>query len=152
MRLYLIRHGDSEHSRRGIIACMSGCPGLTAAGYAQAEALAVRLRTTGELGDCRVLLSSPARRARQTADVLKSALPVATIEEDASLCELYPGEADGLPQHVYEARYGAFDPVAFPNQPFAPGGESLSVGQPIPPFHSCQARPTRLCGCPACGG
>ncbi len=124
MRLILIRHAESEHSRSGIIAGTGGCTGLTPRGIVQAEALAERLRTTGELGDCHVLLSSPVRRARQTADIVLRALPVSAVEEDSDLCELHPGAADGLPKEVYEDRYGVFDLTSYPNRPFAPDGES----------------------------
>lgn len=127
MRLILIRHGDSEHSRRGIIAGMSGCLGLTSAGYAQAQALGNRLKTTKEIEECDVLLSSPVLRARQTAEVLQPALLMDAVEEDADLCELLPGDADGLSREIYESRFGTFDLTAFLERPFAPGGESWAV-------------------------
>lgn len=124
MRLVLIRHGESKHSIRGVIGWRVGCAGLTERGFRQAEALANRLRTTGELSDCAALLCSPVPRARQTAEVLASALPVQTIEEDCDLCELHPGEADGLTWEDYRTRYGVFDLTSSPSRPFAPGGES----------------------------
>lgn len=126
MRLVLIRHAESRHSLRGVIGGPAGCSGLTERGVEQARALADRLRATGELSDCRALLCSPWPRARQTADILAGALPVGSIEEAAELCELHPGDADGLAWEEYRARYGAFDPQAFPDRPFAPGGESWS--------------------------
>jgi broad specificity phosphatase PhoE len=126
MRLILIRHGESEHSLSGIIAGGSGCTGLTERGVRQVRALGDRLSDTGELSDCAALLSSPWKRARQTAEILKNALSVKLIEEDPSLCELHPGEADGLSREDYRARYGAFDLQAFPDRPFALGGESWS--------------------------
>jgi len=124
VRLVLICHGESEHLSRGLVACNAGCTGLTDCGFAQARALAERLRASGELGDCAELLSSPVLRARQTAAVLADVLPVAAVEEDCGLCELHPGDADGLPREDYGARYGAFDLPAFPDRPFGPGGES----------------------------
>jgi broad specificity phosphatase PhoE len=124
VRLVLIRHGESEHLSRELVACNAGCTGLTERGFAQARALAERLRASGELGDCAALLSSPVLRARQTAAVLADVLPVAAVEEDCGLCELHPGEADGLTREDYRARSGAFDLPAFPDRPFAPGGES----------------------------
>src|SRR5438045_773143 len=96
VRLVLIRHADSEHSARQVIAGMNGCTGLTERGVAQVHALADRLRATGELGDCSALLCSPVLRARQTAQVLAGVLPVGVIEEDCDLCEVHPGDADGL--------------------------------------------------------
>jgi broad specificity phosphatase PhoE len=127
MRLVLIRHGESEHTFRGIIADVSGCTGLTEQGTNQVQSLADRLRATGELNDCRALLSSPVPRARQTAAILASALPIAPIEEDDNLCEVRPADADGLSWEAYRARYGTFDLPTCPSRPFAPGGESWSA-------------------------
>src|SRR5262249_4496072 len=70
MRLMLIRHGEFEHGVRQLIAGERRCPGLTPYGFTQAQILAGRFRSTGEAQDCQVLLSSPVRRARQTAEVL----------------------------------------------------------------------------------
>lgn len=124
MRLVLVRHGASEHSRRGIIADVHGCAGLTAEGVTQAQRLARRLWATSELDGCAALLSSPVSRARQTAEILAGVLPTRDVVEDQALCELRPGAADGLAWADYRARYGAFDLLAFPDRPFAPGGES----------------------------
>lgn len=126
MKLILIRHAESEHARQGLIADVLGCRGLTVQGVQQAEQLAMRLRTTGEANDCSVLLSSPVPRARQTAQILQSALPVEGIHEASDLCEIRPDAAGGLSNAAYQARFGAFDPVAEPQRPFAPGGESWS--------------------------
>lgn len=124
MRLVLIRHGESEHGRRDVIAGVAGCTGLTERGIEQARVLAARLRATGELSGCAALLCSPVLRARQTAEVLVPALSAGAIERDRDLCELHPGVADGLTWEEYRARYDVFDPLAFPTRPFAPGGES----------------------------
>ena len=96
MRLILIRHGESEHSLRGMIAGYASCPGLTARGLQQAQLLADRLRATGEVSDCVTLLSSTVLRALQTAEVLGRALHLGPIKQDCDLCELHPGAADGL--------------------------------------------------------
>lgn len=109
-----------------MIAAESGCPGLTERGVAQAQRLANRLATTGELSDCAVLLTSPVSRARQTAEILAPVLPGRTIETDSDLCELHPGVADGLSREEYRSRYDAFDLPADPDRPFAPGAESWS--------------------------
>jgi probable phosphoglycerate mutase len=86
--------------------------------------LADKLRVTGELQDCHALLCSPVRRAYQTAEILAGALPVGAVEHDCGLCEVHPGEADGLSWADYRARYGEFDLVTSPTHPFSPGGES----------------------------
>jgi len=124
MRLLLIRHGESGHSLRGMIAGQASCPGLTARGFEQARRLAERLRATGEAGNCIALLSSTVLRARQTAEVLGIELGISLVEQDCDLCELHPGDADGLSWDVYREMYGAFDLIEEPNRPFAPGAES----------------------------
>ena len=123
MRLILIRHAESRHTIEKIIAVHSACPGLTEAGFAQARALAQRLKTTRELGDSPILLCSPALRARQTADIIASALGLQPTEDDR-LIEMHTGEAEGLTGTEYQARYGSFSPPAEPTRPFAPGGEN----------------------------
>jgi len=124
MRLLLIRHGASHHSTAGLIAMPRGCTGLTDAGVAQVDALARRLATTGELADCAALLASPVRRARETADLLLPALTVGAVMTEPGLMEPLPGAADGLTLADARATYGDGDPVAVPDRPFAPGGET----------------------------
>jgi broad specificity phosphatase PhoE len=124
MRLVLIRHAESEHAVNNIVGGPRGCRGVTPRGREQAGRLADRLRRTGELADCAVLLTSPWPRARQTAEILRPALPATAVTEDPNLCELLPGQADGLTWDAYRAQYGMFDLPAEPERPFAPGGES----------------------------
>src|SRR5215212_5746086 len=124
MRLLLIRHGESEHSQRGMIAGYASCPGLTARGFQQAKLLADRLRITAEADDCAALLSSTVLRTRQTAEVLGRELPLGPISQDCDLCELHPGAADGLLWAAYREMYGSFDLIAEPDRSFAPGAES----------------------------
>ncbi len=126
MRLILIRHAESKHVQLGVITGWNLCPGLTENGFHQAQRLSENLRKSGELRDCAALLSSPLARARQTAEAILPALPVATIEQSTDLCEQNPGEAEGLTREAYHERYPDFDQTAFPDpdRPFAPGGES----------------------------
>ena len=124
MRLLLIRHGESEHSLRGMIAGHASCPGLTARGFQQSKLLADRLRATGEASDCVTLLSSTVLRARQTAEVLGRELHLGPIEQDCALCELHPGAADGLSWAAYREMYGTFDLIQEPDRPFAADAES----------------------------
>jgi probable phosphoglycerate mutase len=124
MPLILVRHAESIHSQQGIIADVSGCSGLTHYGFEQAQLLANRLRTTGELNDCQTLLASPVLRAQQTAQVLLEVVPAKIVEQDHALCELHPGEADGLSWQEYREKFEEFDLIGSPKRPFAPQGES----------------------------
>jgi probable phosphoglycerate mutase len=119
MRLLLIRHAESVHSQLGLVAGERGCLGLTQRGQEQARALRWRL----EFSQADVLLSSTMPRASETARLLAPAVP-AGLRFDRNLCELHPGEGDGLTVAEFTARYGSADPQARPDQPLSPGGES----------------------------
>ncbi|BCB77287.1 histidine phosphatase family protein [Phytohabitans flavus] len=121
MRLLLIRHGESEHGRRGLVAGPRGCPGLTQRGREQARAL--RRRFAEEEFTADVLLSSATPRAQETARILAPSVYAQDVLVDCDLCELHPGEGDGLPIAEFAARYGSFDVQAEPNRVVAPGGE-----------------------------
>jgi broad specificity phosphatase PhoE len=124
VRLVLVRHGESDHALRDVIAGQQSCRGLSERGLKQAELLAHRFTTTDEVSECQALLCSPVLRARQTAEVLAGALPAGPNEEDCDLCELHPGAADGLSWEAYRATYGARNLLTSPTRPFAPGAES----------------------------
>ena len=51
-------------------------------------------------------------------------MPVTAVTEEAVLCELLPGQTDGLTWDAYRAQFGEFDLVAEPERPFSPGGEN----------------------------
>lgn len=121
MRLILIRHGESLHSQRGLVAGPLGCPGLTDTGIEQATTLGRRMAADGARVD--VLLSSTTLRARQTAELLSSSVG-SPVQADCDLCEPHPGEGDGLPATEFARRYGSFDPPAEPDRALSPGGES----------------------------
>jgi probable phosphoglycerate mutase len=123
MRLILVRHGDSDHSKDGRILRPSECPGLTPRGFAQVERLAQRLQSSHELGQCDVLLASPYTRARQTAEGLSAVLKRPVVIDD-DLQEQRWGEAEGLTRDEYRQRYQAFSAFAQPDRLLAPGGES----------------------------
>ena len=124
MRLVLVRHGESHHSRDGVIAELTGCGGLTEQGVKQVSLLASRLSSTGEGRGVHSLLSSPVLRARETAQILADALAIGPVVGDRGLCELHPGLADGLSWDAYSTTFGDFDLMADPQRPFAPNGES----------------------------
>lgn len=125
-RLVLIRHGAALCHVRQVVGGPLGCTGLSEEGFAQAEALRRRLEDTGELARAGALYSSVLPRARQTAHAIRPAVGGGELEvtEDCALCELHPGEADGLTWEQFRARYGEPDWDADPERPMAPGGES----------------------------
>ena len=132
-RLVLVRHGHARASLDGVVGGARGCRGLTGDGVRQATALRDRLAATGEVR-ADVLLTSTLPRAIETADVIAPAIGAfATRAADCDLCELHPGECDGMTWAEYGEKY-AFDMRAEPDRPLSPGGESL---------RSFQARVTR---------
>ncbi len=126
-RVVLIRHGEALCNVNGVVGGHAGCTGLSPTGKRQAEALRRRLELTGELGDAGALYASVLARALQTAGIVAPGIgdgqpPV----EDCGLCELHPGEADGLTWDEFRVRYGEPDFDADPDTPVAPEGESWS--------------------------
>ena len=124
-RLVLIRHGESRSTIDRVVGGHEGCGGLTDRGVLQAKALYERLERTGELAGAAVLLTSVLPRAIQTAEIIAPALGGLTAEQRCELCEIHPGEGDGLTWEEFGARYRP-EGLASGN-PFsamAPGGES----------------------------
>ena len=89
-RLILVRHGSTEHSADKRFSGRNDLA-LNAAGEHQAAALARRAATFGEVS---AVLSSPLRRARQTAEVLASALSL-RVGTDDDLAEVDFGAWEG---------------------------------------------------------
>jgi probable phosphoglycerate mutase len=128
-RLVLVRHGEAMCALNSTIGGVKGCTGLSPEGRRQAEKLRDRLLRTGELADADVLLTSVLPRAIETAEIIAPALGKAgevEAKQDCDLCELHPGEADGLTWDTWEERYGRIDMRANPYAPIAPGGESIA--------------------------
>ena len=82
MRLYFVRHGESEANILRVISNRGYRYGLTARGQQQAAALAQHLQHVPISG----IFSSPLRRAVETADILSRALGRSYHITDA-LCE-----------------------------------------------------------------
>jgi broad specificity phosphatase PhoE len=111
--LLLVRHGETDANRRGLYLGRADLD-LTDRGHRQAAAMASALPAPD------VVVSSPLRRARQTADVFGS-----PVEIDQRWIELDYGELDlhpvgHLPPEI-DARWRT-DPDVAP-----PGGEPLSA-------------------------
>lgn len=124
-RVVLIRHGEASCNVDGVVGGLAGCTGLSATGRRQAQALRTRLLETGELSGAGALYSSVLARALETAGIAAPGIgggggPVA----DCGLCELHPGEADGLTWDQFRVRYGEPDFDVDPDTAVAPGGES----------------------------
>ncbi len=136
-RVVLIRHGEAECNVSGVCGGVVGCRGLTARGREQVDALARRLIEGGELVGTDALYASILPRAVETAQRLAPALvgrsgwgstapdgdPLDLVTQ-CDLCELHPGEADGLSWEAFITRFGAVDWDRDPGRPIAPGGES----------------------------
>lgn len=123
--LILLRHGESESNAAGLLVGRHDSP-LTARGVVQAEAAARQLlRERHDLSEAEVV-SSPLRRARDTAAVTARGLGLseAAVRVDERLVELDYGTFDGLsPSAVDEEHWAAWrqDPHYRP-----PGGEALA--------------------------
>jgi len=121
LKLYLLRHGQTEHSRDNYF-CGSGTnPPLTAQGLTMAEEFAAAYRTqTWEQ-----IFSSPLERARQTLAPLLREQGV-SAEYRAELAEISYGAWEGLtPLEIERDTAGLYsnwlkDPVSYS----PPGGES----------------------------
>jgi broad specificity phosphatase PhoE/ribonuclease HI len=122
-RLILVRHGSTAHSLEYRFSGRNDLP-LDAAGSAQAAALAARARSFGSVA---AVVSSPLRRARQTADWIGSALGL-PVTEDADLAELDFGAWEGLTMSEATARDRAAVAAWAASPDVAPpGGESISA-------------------------
>lgn len=109
--IVLVRHGESETASAGIV---GGDTGLTALGREQARE--ARRTLAGRPFD--VCFTSPARRARETADLVLEGrhVPRTVLRE---LAEIGFGEFEGAPLQEYRGWIAAHDPAEA-----APGGES----------------------------
>lgn len=124
-RLVLVRHGESNSTVSRVVGGHAGCTGLSPHGRLQAEALRERLRRTKELADAMAILTSVLPRAIETASIIAPALGDLAATEHCDLCEIHPGEADGIGWEEFEVRYrpqGSLN--SNPYRVYAPGSES----------------------------
>jgi probable phosphoglycerate mutase len=122
VRIVMVRHGEARAGVDRIIGGERGCRGLTDVGREQAAAVRDRLAATGEIQPD-VMYASTLARARETAEIISAAFPhLAETRIDADLCELVPGECDGMP---YEEAVAQFAPdIDSPDVAMSPGGET----------------------------
>ncbi|HXX89240.1 MAG TPA: histidine phosphatase family protein [Acidimicrobiales bacterium] len=124
-RLVLVRHGEAVCNVEGVVGGRRGCTGLTDGGRAQARALTRRLEATAELAGAGALYASVLPRALETAAIVAPGVGGGlAVVPDCGLCELHPGEGDGLPWAAFLERFGEPDWDRDPTTPLAPGGES----------------------------
>jgi broad specificity phosphatase PhoE len=118
-RMYLIRHGETDWNRSGQIMGERPVP-LNPTGEAQARRLAGSL----PVDSFRVLISSPVARAKQTAEILATALRV-PVTTDHGLTEINVGEWEGRywKDLVTETARQKF--YTSPQEARPPGGETL---------------------------
>lgn len=123
MRLFLVRHGESEwnriHRYQGQLDT-----NLTELGLQQAELLGTRL--SSETVDC--IYTSPLQRCSLTARAIAAHHPQAPLIEDRAIIEIDHGEWQGLSAEEVNSRYGAglAEWRRFPTRSQMPGGESFS--------------------------
>jgi probable phosphoglycerate mutase len=123
-QICLIRHGESEaNAGTGLV----GDSLLTPRGIAQAERLRDRLAATGELAPD-VLISSPLRRARHTAEIVAPVLGQPVCLDD-DLVERRVGAASGLPTDMVRSLWPTPDYAADPRAPWAPESENVFTFQ-----------------------
>ena len=117
--IYLIRHGDYDELVDGKAV---ENPGLSSKGVRQAELLRDRLARTGEI-KADVLISSPARRASETAGILAPALGV-SVTLDADL-EEWRCDRGALSPEEFTARWQRVSDAQRPFFQWVEGGESF---------------------------
>ena len=127
-RIVLVRHGEARCNVDGIVGGAGGCTGLTDLGRRQVAALAARLGASDELAGASGLYASVLPRAVETAELLRPVVGDGSsgVVQDCCLCELHPGEADGLGWQEVVDRFGIPEWDADPSLLIAPGGESWS--------------------------
>jgi probable phosphoglycerate mutase len=108
----------------GVVGGLAGCTGLSPTGVKEAEALRDRLVDSGELAAATAVYASILPRALETAAIAAPGLRGMVAVADCELCELHPGEADGLTWVEFADRYGGPDWDRDPDAVLAPGGES----------------------------
>ena len=128
-RIVLVRHGEAECNLNRVVGGVKGCTGLTELGRRQVAELADRLYDSGELRDATALYSSVLPRAIETAERLRPVVgagpsALGPVVQDCDLCELHPGESDGMSWTEVVETIGVPDWDRDPTAPIAPGGES----------------------------
>lgn len=123
MRLFIVRHGESEWNRVHRYQGQLDAP-LSDLGLRQAEALGARLRDE----PIDAIYTSPLQRASVTADAIARQHPQAPLRTDPALLEIHHGEWQGKYSDEVSALYGEGlrEWREHPTRAQMPGGESFS--------------------------
>ena len=126
MRIYLVRHGETEWNRVRQFQGRSNLP-LNQEGRKQVKALAAALKNK----PLTAIYTSPLIRALETARLIKAFHPSTPIFEEKGLIEMDLGEFDGMKAQDWAEQYPDFR-KAWNENPASvkmPGGESLKEVQ-----------------------
>jgi len=126
MRIYLVRHGETEWNRVRRFQGRSNLP-LNKKGKKQVKALALALKNK----PLTAIYTSPLIRALETARLIKVFHPSIPIFEEKGLIEMDLGEFDGIKAQDWAEQYPDFR-KAWNENPASvkmPGGESLKEVQ-----------------------
>ena len=123
--LLIARHGEAHCNVNQLVGGPTGCTGLTNLGRRQAQQLAGRLHAEHTDQPFAALLTSPLRRAAETAAIIATTLRLCP-QEQPDLAEADYGTADG---HTWNEVVRAFDgiPANEPHRPIAPGAETWAA-------------------------
>ena len=119
--VFLVRHGESDWNRKGVVQGQRDDALLTATGRRSARELAERF----SVGDVALVVSSDLRRARETAVPIGGRLGIIPVF-DERLRERSLGELEGRPSEVLTPDVtGVKDGVVVDSEVAPRGGESL---------------------------
>ncbi len=122
MQLILVRHGETDANRQGILMGSIGGPSLNDTGRAQAAEIGEALKAEPIVH----LYTSPAWRARETAEIICQVIE-APFSEVHDLCEINVGRLEGLTQAEVWENFGAHS-LEWEKDPATtrhPGGETM---------------------------
>lgn len=128
-KIVLVRHGHSRATELKIVGGHLGCRGLSAEGVMQAERLSRRWLKYPPFGEELphvAAYGSTMRRSIETAAAVLSPLGLSLKETSCDLCEIHPGQADGLSWSEVSDKFGDVDIFSSPYTAIAPDGESWS--------------------------
>ena len=115
-RLLLVRSG--KRISDGLSTRQHSATGLSELGQQQARAVADRL-VRGEFGKVDVVMSSRRPPSIETATIIAAALGLEPEPPTCDLCEMHPGDAEGLTHEEMFERFG-------PNYAFVPNAETAA--------------------------